>query len=103
MKHAFHKLLGIGIPKLEVYKILLGHRRKLKLHRDLTPYVKLATSELIEYRLRSLKTIIKFIPFTWLRLYLKTHRGGYALQKLYREGIMGYHLIVAGKSSKRQP
>jgi SAM-dependent methyltransferase len=76
---------------------------ELKLHRDLTPHIKLAASEIIESRLRSLNTIIKFMPFSWLRLFLQTHRGGYALQKLYREGIMEYHLIVARKSDNRDP
>jgi cyclopropane fatty-acyl-phospholipid synthase-like methyltransferase len=84
-------------PVSDLLKNLSTVGLELKLHRDLTKQVKLATSEMIESGLRRLKTIIKLLPFNWLRLYLNTHRGGYALQKLYQEGLMGYHLIVARK------
>jgi cyclopropane fatty-acyl-phospholipid synthase-like methyltransferase len=84
-------------PVSDLLKNLSTVGLELKLHRDLTKQIKLATSDIIESRLRRLKTIIKLLPFNWLRLYLNTHRGGYALQKLYQEGLMGYHLIVARK------
>ena len=87
-------------PVSDLLKIFSTVDLELKLHRDLTKQVKLATSEMIESRLRRLKSIIKLLPFNWLRLYLNTHRGGYALQKLYQEGLMGYHLIVARKRNK---
>jgi cyclopropane fatty-acyl-phospholipid synthase-like methyltransferase len=86
-------------PVDDFLQIISGLGLKLVAHQDLTAYVRLETSEKIESRLKILKMICKFLPFPSIRLYLNTHRGGYALQKLYREGAMGYHLIVARKVS----
>jgi SAM-dependent methyltransferase len=84
-------------PVDDFLRIISGLGLELVAHQDLTSFVGLAPPEKIESRLKILKMIGGFLPFPSLRLYLNTHRGGYALQKLYGEGAIGYHLIVARK------
>jgi cyclopropane fatty-acyl-phospholipid synthase-like methyltransferase len=66
-------------------------------HKDLSKLVPLSPPGKISFRLKWLGGIRRLIPFAGMRLFLRTHQGGYALQQLYREELMGYHLIVARK------
>ena len=98
-------LSGWRVPMLTgaaELKAMLAHRGlAIVADRDLTDELRPRTLESIA-RLETLnRWLHRLAPSAGLRALLDSYRGGLALERLYRAGLMRYRLIVAEKLSVR--
>ncbi|UCF63572.1 MAG: hypothetical protein JSW33_13555 [bacterium] len=88
------------IPSEMDYVELLGKNNlKIISNLDLTPQIRFNSDRLLSQKIRRTKFLLRLMPIKSLRIFLRTHLGGFALQKLYNKGMMKYQLIVAQKES----
>lgn len=88
------------IPSEMDYVELLGKNNlKIISNLDLTPQIRFNSDRLLSQKIRRMKFLLRLMPIKSLRIFLRTHLGGFALQKLYNKGMMKYQLIVAQKES----
>jgi cyclopropane fatty-acyl-phospholipid synthase-like methyltransferase len=86
------------LASVKYYSTLLAQNGlKITSNLDLTPQLNFPTNQALEKRIKFLSFLIRIIPIGSLRTFLKTHLGGFALQKLYLNGKLKYQLIVAEK------
>jgi hypothetical protein len=78
-------------------ELLAQNGLKITFHLDLTPQLYFASEQSLEKRMKILSVLIRIMPIGSIRTFLKTHLGGFALEKLYQGGMMKYQLIVAEK------
>ena len=80
----------------------LQHLAELELrlltNENLTSFVKLTDSGKIDSRMKWLPKIRKFSMLPSAGMFIDTHLGGYALQRLYHEEKVGYFLLVSRKA-----
>jgi cyclopropane fatty-acyl-phospholipid synthase-like methyltransferase len=87
-----------GLPTGNNYlKLLEQCDLKIISDLDLTPHLHFSPDLSLENRMRRTEFFIRILPIESMRIFLRTHLGGFALQKLYRKGKMNYQLIVAEK------
>ena len=82
----------------EYYSELLAQSGlKILTHVDLIPQLNFSSDQSLEMRMKLVSLLIRVMPARSMRTFLKTHLGGFALEKLYQIGLMKYQLIVAEK------
>ncbi|MCK5453689.1 MAG: hypothetical protein KAJ16_04970, partial [Calditrichia bacterium] len=86
------------LPSGNYYTTLL-ERSNLKIlsRLDLTPLLHFPSEQSLQKRMKRAAALIRISPIGSMRTFLRTHLGGFALQKLYHNGKMKYQLIVAEK------
>ena len=88
------------LPSEMDYVELLGKNNlKITSNLDLTPQIRFNSDQSLNKRIRKTKFLFRLMPIKSLRIFLKTHLGGFALQKLYNKGLMKYQLIVAERGA----
>lgn len=86
------------LPSGSYYTTLLKRSNLKILSRlDLTPQLYFPSEQSLEKRMKRAAALIRITPIGSMRTFLRTHLGGFALQKLYHNGKMKYQLIVAEK------
>jgi len=65
---------------------------------DLTPQVNLLDEEKVERYISLFNRLIKFIPISLIKSYLRIQLGGFNLQRLYLEKMVNYKVYIAAKS-----
>lgn len=86
------------LPSGKYYsELLVQNGLKITTRLDLTPQLFFPTNQALEKRMKIISYLSRIVPIGSVRTFLKTHLGGFALQKLYLDGKLKYQLIVAEK------
>jgi len=82
----------------EYYSELLSQNGlKITCHLDLTPHLYFSSDQSLQKREKLLSILIRIMPIESIRSFLKTHLGGFALERLYQQGKIKYQMMIAVK------
>jgi len=84
--------------EMDYVQQLSKNNLKIISHLDLTSQIRFYSDHSLKKNIRRTRILLRLMPIKSLRIFLRTHLGGFALQKLYNRGMMKYQLIVAEKS-----